>query len=884
MKRAAFGLLCLLVLIPAAAFADSLDSAAPNCTHPAPCPTTFTQYSFEQFLMLKGTGNLLGTVDTRVDISGPAGTFTQGISTASAVDGDNGQLLVTLVVSLPDELLISTGRYSVTLRAIDTTGVRTFGPVYFDVVPQPVVPQPPLLSYPEVVVGEADSSTGGHPTFEVVSYSFVDPVPPPVTCNHPSGSFFPLGGTTVTCSTTDSFGSASASFLVEVSDTVAPIVHVPANFVSTTPAVTYTVTATDAVDGSIAVSCSPASGSTFAIGTTTVNCSAIDSHANTGFGSFKVTVTGGATAPVITVPGDITAEAAGPAGTTVTFVATATDSATITCSPASGSLFALGTTAVTCSATTAGGASSDTFAVHVVDTRAPVLSLPGTINVGATSPAGAVVTYSATANDLVDGLLVAGCDHPSGSVFPVGTTSVACSATDMHLNTASGGFLVIVSEDVTPPVLSLPANITAEATSASGAVVTYVATANDNLDGPVAVMCDHASGSVFPIALTTVQCTASDSHGNVANGSFTVNVRDTTAPALSLPANITVEATGPAGAVVTYSATATDIVDGSRPVTCDHASGSLFPIASTTVQCTASDSHGNVANGSFAVNVRDTTPPALSLPANITAEATGPTGAVVTYSATATDIVDGSRPVTCDHASGSVYPVAFTTVQCTASDSHGNVATGSFAVNVRDTTPPALSLPANITAEATGPTGAAVTYSATATDIVDGSRPVTCDHPSGSAFPLGTTTVQCSATDTHNNTAYGSFTVTVADTMPPTIVSITASPSVLWPPNHQMVNVTVSVIASDAVDPSPISYIYSVSSNQPINGTGDGDTAPDWQITGPLTLQLRSERAGGTAGVPRIYTITVATTDASGNTSYGTVTVSVGDGRGRAVH
>jgi hypothetical protein len=116
---------------------------------------------------------------------------------------------------------------------------------------------------------------------------------------------------------------------------------------------------------------------------------------------------------------------------------------------------------------------------------------------------------------------------------------------------------------------------------------------------------------------------------------------------------------------------------------------------------------------------------------------------------------------------------------------------------------------------------------------------------------------------------------------PPTIVSISASPSTLWPPNHQMVNVTLSVLATDLVDPAPMSYIESVSSNQPLNGTGDGDTSPDWQITGALTLQLRSERAGG---VIRVYTITITTTDSSGNTSHGTVTVSVGDGRGRAVH
>ncbi len=112
----------------------------------------------------------------------------------------------------------------------------------------------------------------------------------------------------------------------------------------------------------------------------------------------------------------------------------------------------------------------------------------------------------------------------------------------------------------------------------------------------------------------------------------------------------------------------------------------------------------------------------------------------------------------------------------------------------------------------------------------------------------------------------------VVDTTPPTIVSATATPATLWPPNHQMVNVTIAVTAVDLVDPSPVIQIISVSSDQPINGTGDGDTAPDWIVTGPLTLQLRAERASGTT---RTYTITFTATDFSGNVATGTVQVTV---------
>jgi len=82
----------------------------------------------------------------------------------------------------------------------------------------------------------------------------------------------------------------------------------------------------------------------------------------------------------------------------------------------------------------------------------------------------------------------------------------------------------------------------------------------------------------------------------------------------------------------------------------------------------------------------------------------------------------------------------------------------------------------------------------------------------------------------------------------------------------------VTIIAIDAVDDAPVSKIVSIKSSQPVNGTGDGDTAPDWTITGPLSAQLRAERAGS---VDRIYTITIETTDDSGNTVETEVAVKV---------
>src|SRR2546426_7408704 len=109
----------------------------------------------------------------------------------------------------------------------------------------------------------------------------------------------------------------------------------------------------------------------------------------------------------------------------------------------------------------------------------------------------------------------------------------------------------------------MPGDIEAEAMNSSGTRVTYTVTALDNVDGPLIPFCSPASGSTFALGPTTVSCTATDSSGNSASGSFTVTVRDTTPPALTLPPSIIADATSPIGAMLTFDVTSTDFVDPS---------------------------------------------------------------------------------------------------------------------------------------------------------------------------------------------------------------------------------------------------------------------------------------------------------------------------------
>src|SRR5688572_3835877 len=218
------------------------------------------------------------------------------------------------------------------------------------------------------------------------------------------------------------------------------------------------------------------------------------------------------------------------------------------------------------------------------------------------------------------------------------------------------------------------------------------------------------------------------------------------------------------------------------------------------------------------------------------------------------------------------FPVGTSTVVATALNAAGYDSC-SFTVTVTDIQPPVITCPANITqANDPGQCGAIVNYTVTATDNCTSSVTVTVTIPSGTFFPVGVTSVNARATDASGNTATCSFTVTVNDVEPPVIHNLLVTPPVLWPPNHKMKNITVDYTSTDNC-PGPITCNVTVTSDEPENGTGDGDQAPDWQILNDHHIKLRAERAGDGDG--RVYTVTVTCTDQYGNSASGNKTVLV---------
>jgi hypothetical protein len=130
--------------------------------------------------------------------------------------------------------------------------------------------------------------------------------------------------------------------------------------------------------------------------------------------------------------------------------------------------------------------------------------------------------------------------------------------------------------------------------------------------------------------------------------------------------------------------------------------------------------------------------------------------------------------------------------------------------------------------------------------------------------------VTSKATDAALNFATCTFPVTVVDQQAPVVTNLSATPSMLWPANHTMVDVTVGFDISDNC--SGVCTL-TVSSNESTNGAGDGNTSPDWNVIDLHHVQLRAERSGGGNG--RIYTLKLTCTDPAGNATVKTTTVVV---------
>ena len=501
----------------------------------------------------------------------------------------------------------------------------------------------------------------------------------------------------------------------------------------------------------------PASGSTFALGTTTVTCSATDSQRQHRQRLVRRHCRRHDRARPRACPPTSPPKPNAPSGLVVTYSATrrttsSTAPSQLPCLPASGSAFPVGVTTVKCSATdTAGNESTGEFTVNITDTTAPVVTAPDDITLEATSAAGA------------DGNLQRDRerhrrrrDHVTCVLAGVGL-HVRARHDDGHVlghrQPRQRGVRhvrgVTVVDTTAPDIAGTPTDFDVDAQSASGAVVTYTSPTGD---GPrrrdrrrdvrarvgkhVPARRDDDGHLLGDRQRRQPRVVDLHGHGLRQERADPVAPRRSSSrrrPARTAPPS---RSHRPPPTPSTARSRSRAHRRRARPSPSEPRPSTAAPLTHTAMPPT----------------VRSPSPcrtrrhRSLTLPTEpIVAEATGAGGAAVQYTASASDLVDGAVTPVCSAASGSTFAIGTTTVECSATDVHGNTSTGSFDITVQDTTAPTLTLPADITVEATTADGATVNYTASASDLVDGAVTPVCSAASGSTFALGTTTVECSA-------------------------------------------------------------------------------------------------------------------------------------------
>jgi len=579
-----------------------------------------------------------------------------------------------------------------------------------------------------VVLGEANATDNG----EIISISNDAP------------EFFAFGDTIITWTVSDSSeNTTSDTQLVSVVDTTAPEI-LPIDDLTYEATSLYENTVyldNPSVSDIQEVTITNNAPEFFPLGETLVTWTATDVVGNTSTTEQKVIVVD-TTTPDLTIPEDQIVEATsieemlveiGEAEAyDITGISSITNNAP--------EMFSLGSTVVTwVSIDSNGNTTTSEQTITIVDTIPPSIFVPVDIVAEAVDPVlNFIELGDATIYDHV-GIESVTNDKPDS--FSFGDTTVTWTAVDTSGNISTGTQLVTII-DTTIPEIVAPSDVTVEATGISSTVVEIGEATMYDIIQVYTITSD--SPDTFPLGETIITWTATDSSGNSATATQTVTVVDTTAPGITVPNNIEVEATSVDNIVEIGNPVYDDLVE-IISVTSD--SPDTFPLGETVITWTATDSSGNSATATQTVTVVDTTAPGITVPDSITIEASGAEGNLADIGlGSGSDTVE-IISVTSD--SPDTFPLGETVITWTATDSSGNSATATQTVTVVDTTAPELTVPENVVVDSFSLENLVEIGDADALDLVDVSPIITNDAPE--IFPLGDTTVTWNVADNFGN-------------------------------------------------------------------------------------------------------------------------------------
>ena len=585
--------------------------------------------------------------------------------------------------------------------------------------------------------------------------------------------------------TDDCGNSSTCTQTIFVDDSSAPIITCPTNITvqctaSTAPANTGTATATDNCDTSPTVTFSDvtAGGACPQERTITRTWSATDDCGNVST-CIQTIIVDDSVAPSISCPANVTILCTASTAPANTGTATATDNCdtsptvTFTDATVAGGCPQERTITRTWLATDdCGNSSTCVQTILVEDNLPPAITCPVNVTIECTQSTLPASTGTATATDncATNPVVTFNDVVVLGECPLLETITRTWTATDGCGNSTQCVQVIVVTDNTGPSIVC-PANITIECSESTDPANTGQATASDNcVEFPPEVSFSDITteGACAQERTITRTFTATDDCGNTSTCSQTIFVEDSTAPAITCPANITIQCNGDSSPGSTGSATATDNCDATPTVTfTDVTMGGGCPqgfiITRTWV---ATDDCGNSTSCNQTITGNDSAAPLITCPGNVTIQCTASTAPGNTGSATATDICDATPAITFTDATvGSACPQEYTITRTwSATDDCGNVGTCNQTIIVDDSTAP-LCVAINITVSLNG--GGMVTITGSQ---VDGGSTDNCGPVTLSVFPntfncdnVGENPVVLTVTDCPGNSSTCTAIVTVND-------------------------------------------------------------------------------------------------------------------------
>jgi gliding motility-associated-like protein len=576
-------------------------------------------------------------------------------------------------------------------------------------------------------------------------------------------------------------------------------------------------------------------------GVHTITWTAIDEAGNTTQETQQVTIEDNEN-PSIDAPADITVSA--DVNCQATGVVLGTPLAVDNCSVESvvndaPATYPLGQTIVTWTAADpSGNTATDQQIITVVDDTDPTISgFPTDIIVSNdAAQCGAIVSWTApsVSDNCPGSVIVQTQGLVSGSLFPVGITTIEYTATDGSGNEVIDSFTITVTDDENPTI-NAPADVTVSANSFCTAIGVALGSPAPADNCAVQSVTNDAP-PIFTLGTTVVTWTVTDNAGNQSTDTQIVTVEDNDNPTIIAPADITVNV-DPATCQAIIADLGTPITDDNCSVnTISNDAPATFPVGNTTVTWTVEDGSGNISTDTQTITVIDNIDPTIiDLPSDITVS-NDPSlcSAVVSWTEpTADDNCPGAViSQTGGVANGGVFPVGSNTVEYTVTDASGNSVQGTFTVTVTDDEDPTITAAADTIIEANQFCSAInIVLDSPTTNDNCGVVSVTNDAPV--IFDLDTTIVTWTVVDAAGNTAIDTQLVIVVDSLAP-VVSSPLPVTAFVDDNCEILGDSISLGMPNASDNCAVDTIY--------------NDLPDTLTTGTYTVTWFAEDVAGNIG------------------------------------